>query len=248
MNVAVSTLAHVPSFAAYCMSGCLEDDLVPKRQNACTVSREVAKCVSALVLGEPYDTTEAAEAIGKLHKAFRGSRRKEPYDYVLVVLRTLHDALGKTDVMDELARPWGGDYLGEHGYSLMTDMWWVPEEEGGHAWGLSLPTTGLNLDRLFAEHVPVRTVHLPPVLMIHLKKSAPKFIDYPVDLDLVRYGSASYQYALTCVMTPDAAMCLGPGGVWVSYTEDGRKQDVPDINDIISKQASVLIYRRPLGV
>lgn len=142
-----------------------------------------------------------------------------------------------------------------------------------HCIGLSLPVSGMTLNRclndffaptvvegfkdkdtVLAVRVTREAVYLPVVLMIQFKRLIGKakhdtFIDYPAHLDLSHLtpGSSS-TYQLFAVVSHNnahyTAMCHARDA-WTVF-DDGNTRRVDDINNIITKDAYVLMYKKRL--
>ena len=89
---------------------------------------------------------------------------------------------------------------------------------------------------------------LPPALVVHLRRAAPRYVEYPGELDLSEHvvGFPDCRYALSAVAVsrPDGthAVFACEDGAW-SELREGTSTPLACVNDIVHKHASVLVYR-----
>lgn len=161
------------------------------------------------------------------------------------------------------------------GYSMISEIFVAQVRVKGsqpsyeHLLGLSVALTASTLDACLDDYFkPVQlgnvlttreVVYLPLVLVVHLKRwIGPKtkndrFVSYPDALDLSRFtpGHASaYQlFAVVChTGSPSEGhyTCYAEAGTRWTHADDGRIIEVDNINDIVTKDAYLLLYKKRL--
>lgn len=114
-------------------------------------------------------------------------------------------------------------------------------------------------DRQVAARLTRRFTYLPRILVIHLKRfdstgaKIDRFIDYPAELDMGEYTAPEcgrhYQLFAVCLHRGAEAggghyAALGEvKGVWFEMDDDSARR-LEDINNVIQRDAYVLLYRR----
>jgi hypothetical protein len=131
LNAALQCLVHTPGLTNYVLSGWAEKDLLKKRLNACAFAREYIALTKAYwTAADPpvLDTKALWTALCKLHKPFAGQAPQDAHEALTVMLKHLHDALGRTPrISTSHAAPrvdaaaWDA-HLAKDGYSILTEL------------------------------------------------------------------------------------------------------------------------------
>jgi len=139
-----------------------------------------------------------------------------------------------------------------------------------HPWSLSVAVDGCStLQTALARKLEPLTAHaegvvtatkrytwLPCVLIVDIQRASDRFVDYPAELDASAYAEPrtsgrdrdDSRYALCAVVcaAPDGrhVVLATPGGQepW-SVFAPGERKPLPHVNDVIQKNAEVLLYR-----
>lgn len=165
VNAALQCLLHVPALTNYVLGGWADAELRKKRTNACALAREYLALVKAY-WGAPeprvVSTAALVACLRKVHKPFGDGGAHDAHEALVVVVKSLHDALSGAPritpgapgalVAGEDCRAWDA-FLAKEGYSVLSEV--VVGQtacvvEAGtyasttheHFWGLSLDIDG----------------------------------------------------------------------------------------------------------
>lgn len=286
LNAALQCLIHVPGLTNYVLGGYAAKDVSRKRINASAFALEYIELVNrywTVPEPTPLDTKPLWTALVKLHKPF-ASQMHDAHEAVTVVLKHLHDALGKTPrVNPSIANqhvdtdPWEAS-LKKDGYSMLSELFVGQTQrivEAGtyrsvtheHFTGLTLDLTGCNsvtqaLQKSLApETVDGYKIHdtmvtatltkvvryAPLILVLHLKRldDAGHKIDRFVDYTTTLVFQGVYDLFGVCFHCGDhyVAACETQGR-W--HVMDDDKVTPIGVNDVVRKDAYVLMYKRRL--
>ena len=129
LNAALQCLLHVPGLTNYALSGWAEQDLAKKRINACALAAEYVSLTKAYWTTEgPVSARGVRAALAKLHKPFANAKPHDAHEALALLLKHLHDALGRTPAIEpsyarravDLAA-WDA-HVGAEGYSILTEL------------------------------------------------------------------------------------------------------------------------------
>lgn len=175
------------------------------------------------------------------------------------------------DVPHRLAEAWAAQNDAE-GYSMLAEIFRgqsstsVEPIDGGettvtydHWWDVSIGVEGSLVGGLarivepktvFPHRVRTSFISLPLVLIARIKRFEgrernDKFVDYPVDLELVDAGGlVRYSLFAVIVASKDSFEALTEvDGVW-SHSRGEMSSTIDDLNQIIRKDAYILMYKR----
>lgn len=100
LNAALQCLLYVPGLTNYVLQGWAEKDVLKKRINASTLAARYIELVKARWMPDgpagPLNATELLAALSKLHKPFATRCPHDAHEAAVLVLKHLHDALGRT--------------------------------------------------------------------------------------------------------------------------------------------------------
>jgi ubiquitin C-terminal hydrolase len=106
--------------------------------------------------------------------------------------------------------------------------------------------------RVTTVTVEPRPTRLPFILIAHIKRFAPdrskidKFVDYSTTLDLTAWGDAAALYDLFAVCFHSGQHYVAScevGGTWYTL-DDERATPLNNINDVVHRDAYVLLYKK----
>lgn len=129
LNAALQCLVHVPGLTNYALSGWADKDLAKKRINACALAREYLALTAAYwAPGQAASAGGVRAALAKLHKPFANDKPHDAHEALTLVLKHLHDALGRTPAIEpsyaraavDLAA-WD-EHVRAEGYSILTEL------------------------------------------------------------------------------------------------------------------------------
>lgn len=232
---AAYALAHAPPLVAYLTSEFLEHDVYPKRLNACAVVKGVAQLCGNV--DEPLEGF--VEAVTKYAKA-KGTLSVE--SALNKTLQACHEALCKgANVVDpKNLRNEAWNAFGEP--SFIKEACCVQRRDKAtgvyhHGYVVTVPVVGTSLAKCMRD-APWEFTRLPPILCLHLGVKT-HYVDYTVDLSV-----HTSSYRLIAVICHAGAVLAddGPRG-WMKYV-DSKRTAVIDMNALITKEASVLLYKR----
>jgi len=200
----------------------------------------------------------------KLKKSMAGSKTQhDAHEALLAVIEHLHAALSKpaaaapSSLNDPAAAAWAA-YTRGQGYSLLVDMFAMQTREviGGkdvydHRWGASLPLGGgLTSVTQGLQDLQTTVTHAPRILAVHLTRfdasgtKIDRFVNYTLDVDF-----AAKKYELFAVLLHSGsardghyAALVQHRGAW-TFANDDAVTPLTNINDVIQKDAYVLMYK-----
>lgn len=250
-----------------------EEDLYKKRTNACAMASAFAALARTYWKqpgggdGDPRAPRAAFRAsFLKLKKSMAGSKAQhDAHEALLAMIEHLHSALTKPAppapsslALDPAAAAAWAAYTKGQGYSLLVDMFAMQTREViagkdvyDHRWGASLPLgAGLTSVTQGLQDLQVSVTHAPRVLTVHLARfdasgtKIDRFVNYTLDVNF-----ASKKYELFAVMLHSGSAKDGHYvalvqhlGSW-TFANDDACTPVTDINDVIQKDAYVLLYK-----
>jgi ubiquitin C-terminal hydrolase len=201
----------------------------------------------------------------KLKKSMSGSKTQhDAHEALLAVIEHLHAALSKpaasapSSLNDPAAAAAWTAYIRGQGYSLLVDMFAMQTREviGGkdvydHRWGASLPLSGgLTSVTQGLQDLQTSVTHAPRILVVHLTRfdasgtKIDRFVNYTLDVDF-----ATKKYELFAVLLHSGsagdghyASLVQHRGAW-TFANDDAVTPVTNINDVIQKDAYVLVYK-----
>lgn len=161
LNAALQCLLHCPGLTNYVLSGYAEKDVMRRRALASALATEYVALTKQYwtTPAETLDTTAVWTALCKLHKPFGNRVPHDAHEAVTVLIKHLHDALGKTPrIRPSVAEahvdvPEWERAIAKEGYSILTELFVGQTQrivEGGeyrsvsheHFVGLSLDLEG----------------------------------------------------------------------------------------------------------
>ena len=200
----------------------------------------------------------------KLKKSMAGSKTQhDAHEALLAVIEHLHAALSKPAAaapssLDPAAAAAWAAYTRGQGYSLLVDMFAMQTREviGGkdvydHRWGASLPLgAGLTSVTQGLQDLQTTVTLAPRILAVHLARfdasgtKIDRFVNYTLDVDF-----AAKKYELFAVLLHSGsardghyAALVQHRGAW-TFANDDAVTPVTNINDVIQKDAYVLVYK-----
>ena len=162
LNAALQCLLHVPGLTNYVLQGWAERDLAKRRVNACALAAAYVALVreywTTEVHDRPLDPGPLLAALRKLHRPFASPAPNDAHEAVTMLLKHLHDALGRTPRIRPspadagvLREPWE-QHLAKDGYSILTELFCgqseslVADEAGRYSSTTHEHFVGLTLD------------------------------------------------------------------------------------------------------
>lgn len=130
LNAALQCLLHVPGLTNYALSGWADKDLAKKRINACGLARQYLSLTASYWAHHGRDASAAGvrAALAKLHKPFANAKPHDAHEAMTLLLKHLHDALGRTPAIEpSYARrsvdvaAWD-EHVKAEGYSILTEL------------------------------------------------------------------------------------------------------------------------------
>ena len=276
VGAAIQCLAHVPPLVAYVTSGV--DDFQRKRINACRLAAEVFGIITEYWGSAPppqtLDATEACAAFSKLHRAFSGRQHRGPHEALRLLVRGLHDALGKTPVVDgpaarHVARDAWEAHNAAEGYSVLTEIFQgqvevrVAAVDGGpaeirheHFWDVTFPVDENSISGCLAKFLAPADCQAADGrralatrrfvwLPLALVVNFKRFADKFVDYPVeLELHDVSGAVNYTLV-----AVCV-PGGTLThvagrwTHAKGIVTKPIDNLNSIIQRDASTLVYKR----
>ena len=262
MNATLQCLLHVPQLVNFVRDDMFAGSLVHKRKNACDFASAFAELARTYWTspGGVLSTADATEAFMRVHRSFRGKRhRHDAGEALLLCVDTLHTAMGNVEKIDDHPVPfevpeekdaWERDAT-VAGHSPITDIFAGQQKIGDKYEQF----TSLALDphaTVEKSFEGLKFTRLPLILVAALKKTEDKqFVGYGDELVL---HDAAFQvsYKLFAVLMHHGSSTTGHWtalaqnrGAWKHF-DDAGETPVEDLNNIIQKDAMVLLYKRML--
>lgn len=131
LNAALQCLLHAPGLTNYVLTDWFDKDLSKRRPNAWGVASRYAKLVRDYwMAAQPgvLDSTPTWEATCKAHKAFANGQPHDAHEALVVLLKSLHDALTRTPRIEpslayaDVVKPAWDEYVAKEGYSILTEL------------------------------------------------------------------------------------------------------------------------------
>lgn len=265
LNAALQCLLHVPQLVNFVRNDMFEECLFRKRKNACDLVTEFSMLAKAYwESDEERSPSRILEAFLKTHRSFKGKRHtNDAAEALTLMIESFHAALANTKQITDHPVPFEGDqtswdaYITSSGYSPITDIF-VGQRRLGQAFetflGLTLDTASTSVTKTMASFEFTR---LPLILMITLQKSEDKqFTAYDGEMHvrehLAETGAVDVRYALFAVLLHHGDSMTGHWtalacnkGVWTHH-DDATSVPLTHINDIVQKDAVMLLYKRLL--
>lgn len=221
---------HLPPLMAYCTTpGLLDDDLVPKRVNACAV------------LAALCDPPAFADALVKYAKV---SAKTETAVLVAKTLRACHEAVrGRPRVLDDPTDTAWAAAVPHTDWSIIMEMFGHRLDTGETPMMLHVPCTANSLKKCLRD-APWTMLRAPPICVLSLKRLPThpiEFVDYATDMTL-----CDTDYRLRAIMCTSGIVMASAGhdAGWVLYQDDGTTHPLLDTNMLITKDAAILMYSR----
>lgn len=262
MNATLQCLLHVPQLVNFVRDEMFAESLVHKRKNACDFASAFAELAQKYwASGDVLSAADAMEAFMRVHRSFRGKRhRHDAGEALLLCMDTLHAAMGNVQKIDDHPVPF-------EGRPEETDAWEKHADVAGHSPIADIFTgqrkvgneyeqfTSLALD----PHATVEKsfeglefTRLPLILVVTLKKTEDKqFVGYGDEL-VLHDVAFQVSYKLFAVLMHHGSSAEGHWtalaqnrGAWKHF-DDASETAVEDLNNIIQKDAVVLLYKRML--
>lgn len=262
LNAAVQCLLHAPPLTQYLL-GPSDQDLTPRRTNARGVAKAYVDLCRAYWTGKPVDTAPLAKALGKYNKAFADpAAQNDAHEALLLIVRALHDAHVrdariKGGLVAAETAPWD-EFCKRQGYSFLSEVFvsQIGPKPHDHVFDLSVPVENTLAQALAAYLDAGRSfVYAALTLIVQLKRfdgtnKLTHFVDYSCDLDL-----AGCKYALFGVVLHTGeglasghyAALACHRGTWTYYNDDAPPRALDNINDVVQRDAYVLLYKKRLG-
>jgi len=265
MNAMLQCMLHVPQLVNFVRDDMFESCLLQKRKNACEFAIEFSKLAKTYwSLIESTATPDAiTEAFMRVHRSFKGKRHKhDAGEALLLSIDTLHTALGNVghlidDDDDQHPMPFEGNedewakHVAHTGNSPILDIFTGQQLVGTvyeHFTSVMLDPMA-SVDKAFES---LTFTYLPLILIATIKKSEDKqFVGYSDTLSL-RDAAYHVDYALFAVLMHHGTSADGHWtalvhhlGKW-THVDDERQTVLTDLNDIIQKDAVMLLYKRLL--
>lgn len=262
MNATLQCLLHVPQLVNFVRDDMFAESLVHKRKNACDFASAFAELARKYwASADVLSAGDAIEAFMRIHRSFKGKRhRHDAGEALLLCLDTLHTAMGNVRKIDDHPVSFDGcpeerDAWEKHaevaGHSPIADIFVGQRQvEDGYE-----QFTSLTLDphaTIEKSFEGLRFTRLPLTLIVTLKKTENKqFVGYGDELVL---HDATFQvsYKLFAVLMHHGSSATGHWtalaqnrGAWKHF-DDATENAVEDLNNIIQKDAVVLLYKRML--
>jgi ubiquitin C-terminal hydrolase len=262
---------HSPQLTNYFLRDLHERDLNKRRKNAAAFVLEYKKLVDAYwtdgagVAGAFAGVAGAfagvTQAFRKIHgKLFPEGGQHDAHEAMTHILRTLHDGLARTKVLEESKAR--ATLRGEHleawdatEKSIVAEIFQVQMASKDHSIGVHLPACGASVTDGFE-----RVAYLPLVLIVQLqrfshekKEKSTDLIEYSEELDLRKFsGSPKDLYLLFGVVCHVGSLQSGhytflakvKNRAWYEFDDDVVKP-VRDTN-IVRRDAYVLMYKRSI--
>ena len=236
METVLFALRHIPPLMVYCTTpGLLEKDLAVKRVNACAV---------LAALRDPLDTSTFADALTKYAKVSAKSDLK-----VLLnkTLHACHDAVRRRPrvAYDPTDTAWTN--------AVPPTEWSIILEMFGHRLDdtattpmiLHVPITSNSLKKCLRD-APWTMHRAPPVAILSFTKLPAhtiEFVDYTLDMTMC---DAEYQLRVVICRSGAVMAFKGRDHGWVTWSSSGDEHPLLDINNLITKDAIMVIYTRSL--
>jgi ubiquitin C-terminal hydrolase len=262
MNAALQCLLHVPQLVNFVRSDMFEGCLAHKRKNACDFASAFAELAKEYWSSprEAMSTQRATEAFMRIHRSFRGKRHKhDAGEALLLCVDALHSAMGNVQRIHDHPVPLEGqeetDAWERHvcatGYSPIVDMFAGQRKiETGREQFTSLTLDPhATVEKSFED---IQFTRLPLILMTTLKKNETKqFVGYGDEL-VLHDAKFRVTYRLFAVLMHHGSSAEGHWtalaqhrGEWKHF-DDASETAVADLNNIIQKDATMLLYKRVL--
>lgn len=261
MNATLQCLLHVPQLVNFVRDDMFAESLVHKRKNACDFASAFAELARKYwTSADVLTANDATEAFMRVHRSFKGKRhRHDAGEALLLCLDTLHAAMGNVQKIDDHPVPF-------EGRPEETDAWQRDSSVTGHSPIVDIfmgqqkvgdkyeQFTSLTLDphaTIEKSFEGLEFTRLPLTLVVTLKKTGDKqFVGYGDELVL---HDVAYQvsYKLFAVLmhhgqsTGHWTALAQNRGTWKHF-DDAAETPVEDLNNIIQKDAVMLLYKRML--
>lgn len=251
-NAALQCMLHVPQLVNFVRDDLFAGCLAHKRKNACDFAAAFSELAKGYWgAGGVLSTEKAAEAFMRVHRSFKGKRHKHDAGEALTLcLDTLHTALGNAESISdhpiafddaESKRAWE-QHVGSVGYSPILDMFTGQRKHAGefvHFSNLTMDPADKTFDGLSFTRLPlVLTVAIP----------GDQFVDYGDEL-ILRDAAFRVEYRLIAVIMRHAGdrwTALAQHlGAWKHF-DNSTETTVEDLNNLIQRDAVMLIYKRTL--
>jgi ubiquitin C-terminal hydrolase len=264
LNAAMHAVLHSPQLTNYFLRDLHERDLNKRRKNAAAFVLEYKKLVDAYWTdgaGVAGAFAGVTQAFRKIHgKLFPEGGQHDAHEAMTHILRTLHDGLARTKVLEESKAR--ATLRGEHleawdatEKSIVAEIFQVQMASKDHSIGVHLPACGASVTDGFE-----RVAYLPLVLIVQLqrfshekKEKSTDLIEYSEELDLRKFsGSPKDLYLLFGVVCHVGSLQSGhytflakvKNRAWYEFDDDVVKP-VRDTN-IVRRDAYVLMYKRSI--
>lgn len=202
----------------------------------------------------------------KLKKSMAGSKvQHDAHEALLAMIEHLHAALTKTPAAappiavasDPAAAAAWAAYTKAQGYSLLVDVFVMQTREVidakdiyDHRWGVSLPLGDLMSVTQGLQDLQTTVTHAPRILTVHLIRfdasgtKLDRFVNYTLD---IKFAAKKYELFAVILHSGSAkdghySALVQHRGAW-TFANDDACTPVTNINDVIQKDAYVMMYK-----
>jgi hypothetical protein len=247
----------IPNLRNYLASDCPKEDVSKKKINARMVVNE---CM-ALASGATCDTRTLCVAMGKIYRSSLSKHKQhDPWVWFVSLVHALHDGLDKTNHIEgapSSSSPWlhrdAWDAHNEkNGYSILVELFQAQLDSSRHPWHVSVPISPKPVAVSAAYDVA------PLVMVIRIEKfdltgkKIDAFVPYSTSLTIMERGNA-VAYALHSVVlhkgsdleSGKCAALVQRSRQWY-FVDDERVIDIKHIQDVVQREAYILVYIRCL--